>query len=193
MPIDVSQLRPEGLDAAIDFAKTVGCELDPQDVDPMVSLIAKEDDAIVAVVLSTHVPGGACQMHVCLGKLDDPGKLTGELLNKTLMKVHGAGIRRCQISHHGAEETPAHWPGTKWTGQDNPAEEAASSPEKAPDDATSDKVEEKTVVIPASPSGDASKDISGDASGGISGSVPADKPLDKSETSSQGGSEAEAA
>ena len=118
MPIEVAQLRPEGVDAAIEFAKSAGCELEPQAIDPMVSLIASEDETIVASVLGVQVPGGACELHVCLSKLDDPGKLTGELLNKTLMKVHGAGTRRCQIHHHGPEETPANWLGEKWTGQE---------------------------------------------------------------------------
>ena len=114
MPTDISQLRPEGVEAALAFAKTVNCELDHNDVDPLVSLIAKEGDAIVAVVLGRHDPGGACLLHVCLGKLDDPDALTGELLNKALMKVHGAGVRRCQITHHGPDQAPADWPGHHW-------------------------------------------------------------------------------
>lgn len=120
MPIEVAQLRPEGVDAAIEFAKSTGCELQPQAIDPMVSLIAREDETIVAAVLGVHLTGGACELHVCLSKLDDPGTLTGELLNKALMKVHGSGTRRCQIHHHGPEDTPVNWLGEKWTGQ-NPS------------------------------------------------------------------------
>ncbi len=125
MPIEVSQLRPKGVDDAIAFAKTVSCELEPLDVSPTVSLIAKEDDAIVAAVLGVHDTSGACLLHVCLGKLEDPGKTTGDLLNKALMKVHGEGVRRCQIKHHGHDDVASDWPGAKWQGNDGTEAEAA--------------------------------------------------------------------
>lgn len=120
MPTEISQLRPEGVPAAVEFAGTVDCKLEPKAIDPQVSLLAKDGDTIVAAILGVHSPGGACELHVCLGPVDDPGKLTGELLNKALMKVHGAGARRCQISHHGRDDLPTDWPGAQWTGQNEP-------------------------------------------------------------------------
>lgn len=117
MPTEISQLRPEGVPAAVEFAGTVQCKLEPKAVDPQVSLLARDGETIVAAILGVHSPGGACELHVCLGAVDDPGKLTGELLNKALMKVHGAGARRCQICHHGNEVLPTDWPGPRWTGE----------------------------------------------------------------------------
>jgi hypothetical protein len=89
--------------------------------------LAKDGDTIVAAILGLRSPGGACELHVCLGQVEDPGKLTGELLNKALMKVHGAGARRCQISHHGNETQPTDWPGPKWTGEKDPNAKAQAS------------------------------------------------------------------
>lgn len=120
MPQDIAQLRPEGIDAAVAFAETVGFKLADQTLDPQVSLIVKDADDIIAAVLGVRTEGGACELHVCLGKVEDPGKLTGELLNKALMKVHGAGARRCQIHHHGREDLPTDWPAAQWTGQNEP-------------------------------------------------------------------------
>jgi hypothetical protein len=117
MPTEISQLRPEGVQAAVEFAGSVGCQLDPKTVNPQVSLIVKDGDTLTAVVLGVHSPGGACELHVCLEQVDDSHKLTAELLNKALMKVHGAGVRRCQISHHGHDNQPVGWSGAKWTGE----------------------------------------------------------------------------
>ncbi len=128
MSAEISQLRPEGVPAAVEFAASVKCKLEPKAVDPQVSLLAKDGDTIVAAILGVQSPGGACELHVCLGTVDDPGKLTGELLNKALMKVHGAGTRRCQISHHGNETQPTDWPGPKWTGEKDPSAEAPATP-----------------------------------------------------------------
>lgn len=125
MPIDISQLRPEGVDDAIAFAKTVNCKLNHDDVDPMVSLIAKAGDTTVAVVLGEQTASGACLLHVCLSRLDEPGQLTGDLLNKALMKVHGAGVRRCQITHHGQDQAPADFPASQWTAHNDDDADAA--------------------------------------------------------------------
>lgn len=124
MPTEISQLRPEGVSAAVEFAASIDCQLEPKAVDPQVSLLAKDGDTIVAAILGVRSPGGACELHVCLGQVEDPGKLTGELLNKALMKVHGAGARRCQITHHGNETQPTDWPGQKWTGEGDPPAES---------------------------------------------------------------------
>lgn len=130
MPMDLSQVRPEGVVVAVDFARTCGCELDAKAVDPQVSLIATDpQEQIVAAILGVRTVGGACQLHVCLSRVEDAGPLAGELINKSLMKVHGAGIRRCQIRYHGPDETPAHWPGEKWIGQDEAKAEAVAEPE----------------------------------------------------------------
>lgn len=128
MPTEISQLRPEGMSAAVEFAASVGCQLEPAAVDPQISLLAKDGDTVTAVILGVRSPGGACELHVCLGQADDPGQLTGELLNKALMKVHGAGARRCQISHHGNETQPADWPSPLWTGEQYPAAAAQAAP-----------------------------------------------------------------
>ncbi len=133
MTILVTQLRPEELDAVLEFAKTTGCELKPADVNTRVSLLAKDGDTIVAAVLGLESSGRSCELNVCLGKTgadvgadatSDSGALAGELINKALMKVHGAGIRRCRINHHGDADPPSNWPSATWTGQDD-AEEAA--------------------------------------------------------------------
>lgn len=175
MSIKIAQLRPEGVDAAIEFAKTVGCELNPQDVHSSISLIAREGETIVASVMGVHRPGGACELHVCLSKLDDPGKLTGELLNKTLMKVHGAGARRCQIHHHGPEETPANWLGEKWTGQENSEDNAGDVTENNLEAEADSGEQSGSEAIDTSEGGeesvDTSVDISGDESGDESGGV----------------------
>ncbi len=117
MPVTISQLRPEGLQVAIDFAKTTGCTPEPDAIDPQVSLLALDGEAIVAAVLGSLGAGRSCRLDVCIGKIDDPDQLTGELVNKALMKVHGAGIRRCRINHHGREDLPADWPSANWTDQ----------------------------------------------------------------------------
>ncbi len=126
MPILVTQLRPDELEAVLEFAKSTGCTLEAGDVDTHVSLLAKDGDTIVAAVLGLCSSGRSCELNVCLGKADasaesaEPGAtgvLTGELINKALMKVHGAGIRRCRINHHGQEEIPSNWPSAPWTGQ----------------------------------------------------------------------------
>jgi hypothetical protein len=119
MPTDISQLRPEGLQAAVQFASTTGCTIEPDTVDPQVSLLARDGETIVAAVLGVHAVGRSCELNVCISKIDDPDQLTGELVNKALMKVHGAGIRRCRINHHGRDDLPADWPNTQWTGLDD--------------------------------------------------------------------------
>lgn len=131
MPVTISQLRPEGLQAAVEFAQTTGCTLEPDTVDPQVSLLARDDETIVAAVLGVRTAGRSCELNVCLGKIDDPDQLTGELINKALMKVHGAGIRRCRISHHGRDDLPADWPGANWTGQGETDSEAGADTEAA--------------------------------------------------------------
>lgn len=128
MSAEISQLRPEGVPTAVAFAASVACKLEPTAVDPQISLLAKEGETVVAAILGVQSPGGACELHVCLGPVEDPGKLTGELLNKALMKVHGAGARRCQISYHGNETQPTDWPGPKWTGVKDPPAEAPATP-----------------------------------------------------------------
>jgi len=137
MPMDTSQLRPEGVQAAIDFAKSAGCELEADTVDPQVSLISKDGDTIVATILGVHSPGGACELHACFGKAEGSDGIASDLVNKALMKVHGAGHRRCQISYHGPDETPADWPGAKWTGeapaQSEPQPETNAHDEETPD------------------------------------------------------------
>jgi hypothetical protein len=119
MPVTISQLRPEGLQDAIEFAKTTGCTVEPEGVDTHVSLVAHDGETIVAAVLGLCQEGRSCELNICLGKFDEPDKLTGDLINKALMKVHGAGIRRCRINHHGRDDLPADWPNTQWTGQDD--------------------------------------------------------------------------
>lgn len=132
MPVTISQLRPEGLQAAVEFAQTTGCTLEPDAVDTQVSLIARDGEAIVAAVLGIRAAGRSCELNVCLGKIDDPDQLTGELINKALMKVHGAGIRRCRISHHGRDDLPADWPGANWTGQDEAEAESNAETQAKP-------------------------------------------------------------
>jgi len=130
MPILVTQLRPEEIEAVIEFAKSTGCTLESESVDTHVSLLAKDGGTIVAAVLGQCSKGRSCELNVCLGKAavaeqaeeaqgaaDSTGGLAGELINKALMKVHGAGIRRCRINHHGGEGVPSNWPSAPWTGQ----------------------------------------------------------------------------
>jgi hypothetical protein len=136
MPVTISQIRPEGLQAAVDFAKTTGCTAEPDTVDPQVSLIAQDGETIIAAVLSVRTAGRSCELNVCLSKVDDVDQLIGELINKALMKVNGAGIRRCRISHHGLDNLPSHWPSANWTDQDDATAEAEAEPEP----------ESKTVV-----------------------------------------------
>ena len=128
MAILVTQLRPEELASVIDFAKTSGCTMESEDVDTHVSLLAKDGDTIVAAVLGLASSGRTCELNVCMGKTDaeakdevsaESGALAGELINKALMKVHGAGIRRCRINHHGDSGTPSNWPSSPWTGQED--------------------------------------------------------------------------
>lgn len=132
MPVTISQLRPEGLQAAVEFAQTTGCTLEPDAVDTQVSLLARDGEAIVAAVLGIRAAGRSCELNVCLGKIDNPDQLTGELINKALMKVHGAGIRRCRISHHGRDDLPADWPGANWTGQDEAEAESNAETQAKP-------------------------------------------------------------
>lgn len=126
MPILVTQLRPEELDTVLEFAKSTGCTLESESVDTHVSLLAKDGETIVAAVLGLCSSGRTCELNVCLGKTEskgeaeasaDDGAMVGELINKALMKVHGAGIRRCRINHHGPDEKPTNWPSSPWTGQ----------------------------------------------------------------------------
>ncbi len=131
MPVTISQLRPEGLQAAVDFAKSIGCTLEPDTIDPQVSLLAKDGETIVAAVIGMHAAGRSCELNVCLSKIDEPDQLTSELVNKALMKVHGAGIRRCRISHHGRDDLPADWPSANWTEQDSSESEAGPDSEAA--------------------------------------------------------------
>ena len=145
MPTEISQLRPEGVPDAVEFAETVNCKLEPKAVDPQFSLLARDGDTIVAAILGVRSPGGACELHVCLGPVDDPGKLTGELLNKALMKVHGAGARRCQISHHGSETQPTDWPSPKWTGGKDPSAETPATPPAGEGKASPESVAEAAV------------------------------------------------
>lgn len=145
MPTEISQLRPEGVPAAVEFAGTVNCKLEPKAVDPQFSLLARDGDTVVAAILGVRSPGGACELHVCLGQVDDPGKLTGELLNKALMKVHGAGARRCQITHHGNEALPADWPGPRWTGVKDPSAETPATPPVDESKASPESVAEAAV------------------------------------------------
>ena len=145
MPTEISQLRPEGVPAAVEFAETVNCKLEPKAVDPQFSLLARDGDTIVAGILGVRSPGGACELHVCLGPVDDPGKLTGELLNKALMKVHGTGARRCQITHHGNETLPADWPSPKWTGVKDPSAETPATPPAGEGKASPESVAEAAV------------------------------------------------
>ncbi len=118
MAVLISQLRPEELAAEMEFAASTGCKLDPAKVDAHVSLVAKDGDKLLAAVLGLCSVGRSCELNVCVGEADGPGSLTGELINKVLMKVHGEGIRRCRINHHGQGGVPSDWPGSKWTGQD---------------------------------------------------------------------------
>lgn len=122
MPILVTQLRPEEKEAVLEFAKSTGCTLESEGVDTHVSLLAKDGDTIVAAVLGHCSTERSCELNVCLGKDEGAetqaaGALTGELVNKALMKVHGAGIRRCRINHHGQGDAPSNWPSAPWTGQ----------------------------------------------------------------------------
>ena len=118
MAVLISQLRLEDLQAVIEFAASTGCKLDPAGVDAHVSLVAKDGDKLLAAVLGLCSTGRSCELNVCVGEVDEPGPLTGELINKVLMKVHGEGIRRCRINHHGQDEVSSDWPGSTWTGQD---------------------------------------------------------------------------
>ena len=117
MPTEVSQLRPEGVGAAIDFAKTAGLECGADAVDTGVSLIAREGEAVVAVVLGVHKSGPSFSLEVCMGKAEDPAALTQELIDKALMKVKGAGVRRCQINYHGPDTVSDDWPSANWIGE----------------------------------------------------------------------------
>jgi len=131
MPVTISQLRPEGLQDVVEFAKTVGCTLGPDTVDPQVSLVARDGETIVAAVLGMHAAGRSCELNVCLSKTDQPDQLTGELVNKALMKVHGEGIRRCRISHHGRDDLPDDWPSANWTEQNDTQAQAGTDTEAA--------------------------------------------------------------
>jgi len=125
MPVEISQLRPEGLQAAVDFAKTAGFECDADKIDTGVSLIAKEGETLVAVVLGVHKSGPSFSLEVCLDKAEDPDTLTRELIGKALMKVKGAGIRRCQINYHGPDTVSTDWPSANWIGEPEPNSDAA--------------------------------------------------------------------
>lgn len=180
MPTEISQLRPEGVSAAVEFAGAVDCKLDPKAVDPQVSLLAKDGDTIVAAILGVRSPGGACELHVCFGQIDDPGKLTGQLLNKALMKVHGAGARRCQITYHGSETQPTDWPGPKWTGENKPPAEAHTSPPDDADTESPEAIEEpaaaQTVADAEAPAKTAAKSTSVDEPQSVAAATPEAAP-----------------
>jgi len=157
MPVEISQLRPEGLQAAIDFAKGAGFECDAKTVDTGVSLIAKEGETPVAVVLGVHTSGSSFSLEVCLGKVDDPAAITQELIDKVLMKVKGAGLRRCQINYHGPDAVSSSWPDANWIGQ----ADTGSDP----------KAENRKDVIPA-------EGADSDAKDDAKATVEADAPTD---------------
>ncbi len=154
MTTEVSQLRPEGIEAAAEFARSVGFDIRANDIDPNISLITQHEHEIIAAVLGVHNPGGACDLHVCLSKLDDPAQITSDLLDKALMKVCGAGVRRCQFSYHGTEDQPVDWPGAKWcAAEDEPAEKPSTvEQETESEDSTDVKVvtEQKVEADPES-------------------------------------------
>ena len=115
MSITISQLRPAGLAAAVEFAKGLGLESDPKKVDTDVSLVAREDETIVAVILGIRHDISSVDLEVCLGELEDSAGTTRKLIDKSFMKFKAVGIRRCQIHYHGKEAVSKDWPNAKWT------------------------------------------------------------------------------
>lgn len=139
MPATISQVRPEELQAAIDFAKTIGLDVEAGLVDPQISLLARDGETIIAAVLGVVHAGKSCDIQVCLSNLDSPGPLMRELIDKALMKVRGLGIRRCQINHHGPDAAPLDWPSANWTGEvdQNKTPNTEPSPPKPESEITS--------------------------------------------------------
>jgi hypothetical protein len=128
MPLEISQLRPEGLPAAVDFAKAAGFECEADAVEPGVSLVARDGEAIVAAALGIRQAGSSFSLEVCLGKVENPASLTQELIDKALMKAKGAGVRRCQINYHGPDAVSSDWPGANWTGGTQADAESKADP-----------------------------------------------------------------
>ncbi len=116
MPVVISQLRPEELQSAVDFAKTVGCDAKAESVDPQVSLLARDGETIVAAVLGIKMPSKSCEIRVCFGNTESHDGLMRDLIDKALMKVNGQGIRRCQINQHGNTSPEGDWPAANWIG-----------------------------------------------------------------------------
>ncbi len=148
MTTEVSQLRPEGIEAAAEFARSVGFDIRAKDIDQNISLITQLEHEIIAAVIGVHNPGGACDLHVCLGKLEDPAQVTSDLLDKALMKVCGSGVRRCQFSYHGTEDQPVDWPGAKWCASEDEHAEAPPAVEQVAEaeDVAEVETEPDTVV-----------------------------------------------
>ncbi len=116
MPVTLQELRPDTVEKATAFAAGCGCSLKPGRVVPGLSVLATENDAIVAAVICVE----SKYRHRL--ELAHPGKgvdaaLRRLLIDKALMKLRASGVRTCDLLTNGAVDGGSFWDSVSWRGQ----------------------------------------------------------------------------
>ena len=167
MSLAIQELRPESLSEAVEFARQQGSEVDGGRIVPALSLVAVEDAALVAAALCVEQKNGRHRMEIGIDSPERRCELNRTLVDKALMKLASAGIRKFDIRTNGTEAQREFWHAVSWIDQTLAADEPTAEPSTAADEAEND-VSPVAGTSEAAASGASSEPLS-EASGGLPG------------------------
>lgn len=128
----VNELRPQFASAARDFAKACGCDVGTGRLIPALSLIVAAGDTTTAVALCFEQANRRHRLEVGVRDAAEQAKLHRTLVDKALMKLSAAGVRKFDIKTNGEAESSDFWLAVSWIDQTlSPGEDAEPAPEAA--------------------------------------------------------------
>lgn len=117
MPIAIQELRPESLDDAVAFAKARGSHVGDGRTVAALSLVAIDGGELVAAALCVEQPGSRHRLEVGIAAPESHGDLHRGLIDKALMKLASAGVRKFDIRINGSKEQREFWQAVSWIDQ----------------------------------------------------------------------------
>ena len=129
MSITINELRPDQLNDALEFAARCGSEVGRGRAVAALSLRAVEDEQTLATAVCFEQPNHRHRVEVSLQDLAGQAELHRALVDKALMKLAAAGVRKFDIVTNGAAEQRDFWQAVSWIDQTlgltEPRDEAA--------------------------------------------------------------------
>lgn len=112
----ITELPIDRVDAAVEFAKGIGCPVDAKAARHTLSLVAADesDESIVGVALACEVKVGGIDLYVGFDQAKGDLDLARQLADKALSKIHASGVHRCRIVPAGPADVREFWQQVNW-------------------------------------------------------------------------------